>query len=105
MTQPRNNWLYVLRDGHRIVYYGITKDPDGRSVEHTNSRKRFTHMAVVSAGLTRISAEDREGYKIQRYQRQHCGRPPKYNHRKIYQLTSKEDHLLHDSTNELQGAG
>lgn len=82
MSAPRNCWLYELRDGHEIVYYGISCDPERREPEHSN--KRFSHMNVISVGLTRRSAEEREWEEIQRYQYQHGGKPPKYNRRKIY---------------------
>lgn len=82
MAEPRNCWFYELRDGHEIVYYGISNDPDRREFEH--SGKRFTHMNVISVGLTRASAEERELDNIQRYQYQHGGIPPKYNQRKTY---------------------
>ena len=79
---PRNTWLYELKDGNEIVYYGISNGPDDRLIEHSNSNKQFTHMNVKSVALTRSSAERRETEEIQRYQRQHGGRAPKYNIRK-----------------------
>ena len=30
MAEPRDCWLYELRDGNKIVYYGISNNP-GRS--------------------------------------------------------------------------
>jgi len=82
--KPRNTWLYELKDGHEIVYYGISNGPGDRLIEHSNSDKQFTHMNVKGVALTRDSAEQRETAEIRRYQRQHAGMPPKYNIRKTY---------------------
>lgn len=84
MCKPRNKWLYELKDGNEIVQYGLTNDPDRRAIEHANSGKRFTHINVISPAVTRESAERREKEEIQRYQRQHGGRPPRYNIAKTY---------------------
>lgn len=84
MSSQRDTWLYELRDGHEIVYYGLSNNPDRREIQQINSGKRFTHMNVISVALTRGSAEYREGEEIRRYQRQHGGNPPKYNNRKTY---------------------
>jgi len=82
MPKARDCWVYVLKDGGKIVYYGISCNPEGRIPQHRN--KRFTHGNVISVGLTRPSALRREMEQIQRYQRQHCGTPPKYNKNKTY---------------------
>jgi predicted GIY-YIG superfamily endonuclease len=82
MRQARDCWVYALKEGRKIVYYGISCDPQRRVPEHRN--KRFTHGSVVSVGLTRASALRRETEEIQRYQYQHGGQPPKYNKSKTY---------------------
>jgi len=82
MGEPRDCWVYELKDGHKVVYYGISSDPNRREPQH--GRKKFTHMNVISVGLTRSSALQREREEIQRYQRQHGGIAPKYNVRKTY---------------------
>ncbi len=82
MPEARDCWLYALKDGPKIVYYGISCDPERREPQHTD--KKFTHKRVVSVGLTRASALRREREEIQRYQQQHGGRPPKYNKSKTY---------------------
>jgi predicted GIY-YIG superfamily endonuclease len=84
MGKPRDTWLYELKDGNEIVYYGISGDPDVRAIQHANSGKKFTHVKVISMALTRESAERREKGEIQRYQRQHGGRAPKYNIAETY---------------------
>ena len=84
MVKERDTWLYELKNGPKIVYYGLSSDPDRREIEHDNSGKKFTHMNIKSVALTRESAERREREEIQRYQRQHGGKPPKYNINKTY---------------------
>lgn len=84
MAKLRDTWLYELKDSNRIVYLGISNDPDDRVIQHRNAGKRFTHANVKSVALTRESAERREKQEIQRYQRQHDGRSPKYNIAKTY---------------------
>lgn len=84
MQKPRNTWLYELKDGNEIVQFGITNNPDRRVIEQANSGKKFTHLNVISHALTKESAERRETQEIQGYQRQHGGRPPKYNIAKTY---------------------
>lgn len=84
MQRPRDTWLYELKDGNEIVDYGVTNNPDRRVIEQANSGKKFTHLNIISVALTRESAETRETKTIQRYQRQHGGRPPKYNIAKTY---------------------
>ena len=83
MRNPRDTYLYELKDGNRIVYYGISNDPDLREVTHRRF-KDFTHKRVISVALTRASAEAREWEEIKRYQDQHRGVPPKYNTNKTY---------------------
>ena len=84
MRRPRNTWLYELKDSNEIVEYGITNNPDRRVIEKANSSKKFTHLNLISVALIRESAEKQETQAIQRYQRQHGGRPPKYNKAKTY---------------------
>lgn len=84
MARLRDTWLYELKDGNEIVYYGISLDPDRRAIQHNNSGKKFTHINIKSVALTKKSAEERERKDIQRYQRQHGGRSPKYNKAKTY---------------------
>ena len=80
----RDTYIYELKDGHKIVYYGITKNPDERFILHTNSDKRFTLMRKIRGPMSHKRAEALETEYIQRYQRQHGGRPPRYNILKTY---------------------
>ena len=80
----RDTYIYELKDGHEIVYYGITLNPDRRAIEHANSDKKWTHMRIIRGPMSHERAEELEYGYIQRYQRQHGGRPPKYNILKTY---------------------
>ncbi|HEX76888.1 MAG TPA: hypothetical protein G4O03_00495 [Dehalococcoidia bacterium] len=84
MRKRRDTWLYELKDGNEIVQYGLTNAPDRRAIEQANSGKKFTHLNIISVALSRESAEKREKELIQKYQRQHGGRPPRYNIAKTY---------------------
>jgi hypothetical protein len=76
---PRNTHRYVLRDGRRIVQFGITNGALDRAAEHLRAGKRFTSMGVVGPAVTRDSALDWERDQIESYQRTHRGRRPRYN--------------------------
>lgn len=78
MTQDRNTVNYTLYDGHKIVYHGITDNIDRRISEHERDGKDFTGY-TVSAKRTRDSALNHEREDLERYQRGHNGKLPKYN--------------------------
>ena len=82
--KKRDTYVYELKDGNTIVYYGISNGPLDRNDEHSRSRKRYTHMRVIRGPMYKENALKLEGDLIQRYQRQHGGIPPKYNKNKIY---------------------
>ena len=84
MANKRDTWVYELRKGRKIVYYGITNNPQAREEEHKASGKTFTHMNLKSRAMCRENAEKRETDEIQRYQKQHGGKAPKYNTNKPY---------------------
>lgn len=84
MAKKRDTYLYELKDGNTIVYYGISNGPDDRIEEHERSRKKFTHMRVIRGPMYRENAEKLETGYIQKYQQQHGGKPPKYNIYKTY---------------------
>jgi predicted GIY-YIG superfamily endonuclease len=77
--KPRDTHRYVLRDGRKVVQYGISNDPEARAYEHSGDRKRFTSVTVVGPPVTRESALDWETDRIETYQRSHSGRKPRYN--------------------------
>ena len=57
MARPRNTFRYVLKQGPRIVYRGITNDPPRREGEHRGDGKTFSKLVVVGPAVTRPAAE------------------------------------------------
>lgn len=77
LSQPRDTVNYVLRDGKKIVYQGITKDYNRRIAEHKRDGKKFTSSSS-SVKRTRNSALQHEANDLERYRRNQ-GKLPKYN--------------------------
>jgi predicted GIY-YIG superfamily endonuclease len=75
----RDTYRYVLRDGRKVVQFGISDDPEARVQEHRGDGKRFKTMTVVGPAVTRDSALDWERDRIETYRRSHNGRMPRYN--------------------------
>jgi predicted GIY-YIG superfamily endonuclease len=73
----RDTYNYTLRDGRKVVYHGITNDPDRRLREQENSGKRFTSMCLGTK-VTRSTAEAREQRRLTNY-RYKNGKNPRYN--------------------------
>lgn len=69
---------YQLKDGKRIVYQGISKNPEKRLEQHKRDGKKFTHM-TIGPKRSRERANSDETKAIHRYQKSHRGKPPKYN--------------------------
>ena len=77
--KARDTHRYELRDGRKIVGFGISDDPERRAEEHSRDRKRFTSMNVVGPAVTRESAETWEEKRLEAYRKGHSGRNPRYN--------------------------
>lgn len=77
--EDRDTHRYILRDGRKIVQFGITNAPPDRAEEHARDGKRFTSMTVVGPAVTRDSALDWERDRIETYQENHDGKRPRYN--------------------------
>ena len=75
----RTTHRYILRDGHKIVQFGITNGALDRAQEHLRDLKKFTTMTVVGPAVTRDNALDWERERIETYQRTHDGKRPRYN--------------------------
>jgi predicted GIY-YIG superfamily endonuclease len=75
----RDTYNYNLYDGKKKVYVGITDNPDRREQEHIQDNKRFTRMDVQKPAVSRNTALEREQEALERFQRSHGGRTPKYN--------------------------
>ena len=56
----RDTYNYVLKRRRKIVYRGISNDPERRFKEHRKSGKRFTHMVVNPHPCSRRTARKRE---------------------------------------------
>ncbi len=74
----RDTYKYELRDGNRVVYIGITNDPDRRE-EHRAEGKRFSRMWLIGNRTTRAAAERWEEERLASYRRSHRGKNPRYN--------------------------
>jgi predicted GIY-YIG superfamily endonuclease len=73
----RDTYNYTLRYHGKVVYQGITNDPERRIQQHIQSGKRFTSF-TVSFPCSKDIALDRERSAIDNY-RYHHGRRPRYN--------------------------
>ena len=82
MAKTRNHSRYELRDKGKIVYVGITNDPERRKEEHKDEGKRFGSMNVVGPKVTHGGAEDWEESRLEQYRRSHGGKNPRYNETK-----------------------
>ena len=78
--KKRDTYNYILRDGKKVVYKGITNDPDRRFDEHVKSGKRFTTMSWGSP-CSREEAIKREKEGVAIYEGGHKGKKPRYNKR------------------------
>ena len=77
--RKRRYHRYELKQNRRVVYRGITEDPDRRATEHKQQGKRFTRMIIVGPAVSKESAEKWEEESLESYRRNHCGKNPKYN--------------------------
>lgn len=75
----RDTLKYILKDGNKIVYVGITNDLDRRTEEHTVDGMQFTSVEKVGNKTTRDAAGNWETERIQTYMKGHNGQTPKYN--------------------------
>lgn len=55
----RKTYKYELKDGHSLLYVGITDDPERREQQHRQS-KDFGHMNIIGNRTTREAAENWE---------------------------------------------
>ncbi len=78
MEKVKNTWLYELKDGGEVVFYGLTNNPDKVAVQRANSSKRFTTLTIISLAMTQADAEKWEARRIAAYVAEH-GKPPRYN--------------------------
>ena len=79
MKKKYDTLTYDLKDGKKIVYRGITKDPEKREKEHKASGKRFTKMVLSKRKMTEEGAKKKEKENLRTYRKSHGGKNPKYN--------------------------
>jgi predicted GIY-YIG superfamily endonuclease len=75
----RDTFRYKLLDDGRVVYYGITDDPERRREEHKEDGKDFDSMNITRPVVTEKSAEKWEEERLEDYRKRHSGRNPRYN--------------------------
>jgi hypothetical protein len=69
---------YELKNGHEVVYRGITNDLARRGTEHSKD-KNFTSMKQVGRACSEQSARNWEQNSLETYRKNHGGENPKYN--------------------------
>lgn len=74
----RDTYKYELTQGNKVVYVGITNNPERREAEHRQD-KDFTTMRIVGRPSTLSGASQWETDRIQTYMRNHGGDTPLYN--------------------------
>lgn len=77
--KKRDTFKYRLKDGNKIVYFGITNDLKRRYQEHLREGLIFTSMEKVGNVTTYEAACKWEEDSIRRYKEQHNGHRPRYN--------------------------
>lgn len=70
---------YILYQGNKIVYIGITNDIERRKREHQNDGKEFSRMEKEGNLSTKEGAEAWETERLQTYMNNHNGQLPLYN--------------------------
>ena len=72
----RNTYRYTMREGNRIIKYGITKDPDRREIENLRDGSG-DKMRIEGSRVSEQSARDWERLKIDAYTRRNGHLPPR----------------------------
>jgi predicted GIY-YIG superfamily endonuclease len=75
----RDTYRYRLKDGNKVVYIGITNDPERRAREHKEVVERSWTFEVVGPRVTEESARKWEDERLKAYRASHGGRNPRYN--------------------------
>ncbi len=63
----------------KILYKGITNDPERREPEHKDEGKKFDKLDTVGGKVTKKTAEKWEEDSLKTYRDGHGGKNPKYN--------------------------
>ena len=75
----RNIYKYELKKGNKLVYVGITNNPERRKNEHLLEGKDFDKMNLVGRVSTLKGAFEWDTDRIHTYMNNHNGETPKYN--------------------------
>lgn len=75
----RDTNKYILTQGGKTVYVGITNNMERREAEHRNEGIKFDNMQKVGRMTTRDAAGAWEQQTIQQYKEEHRGHLPRYN--------------------------
>lgn len=78
MPKKRDTYRYRLKDGNKIIYIGITGDPERRAREHKIDEKKII-FEVVGPRVTEDSARKWEQDRLKVYRSSNKGKNPKYN--------------------------
>jgi len=74
----RNTKKYILKQGNKIIYVGITDDLDRRVKDHQKD-KDFNIVEKVGNKTTREAAKKWEEQRLETYRKSHSGKNPEYN--------------------------
>lgn len=78
MASKRDISRYVLKEGNKTVYIGITNEIQRREQEHAQE-KQFGHIKQVGPKVTLETAKKWEEATLETYRTNHSGDNPKYN--------------------------
>lgn len=79
MGKKRDTVTYDLKEGQKVVYRGITNDPEAREEQHKADGKKFTKLVKTSRKMTEEGAKTKEAKALKTYRLHHGGKNPKYN--------------------------
>ena len=77
--KKKDTVTYELKKGNKVVYKGITKNPERREEQHRQEGKKFSHLKITSPKMTEEGAKKKEQKELQTYRNTHQGKNPKYN--------------------------
>ena len=79
MSKKRTTITYDLKQEHKVVYKGTTKNPAIREEQHKAEGKHFSHLKPTSRKMTPEGAKRKEAQDLKTYRQTHGGKNPKYN--------------------------
>lgn len=75
----RKHVTYDLKAGNKVVYRGMTDNPEKAAAEHKAAGRYFSKMVISSRRITMESAKKRLTEALETYKKFHGGRNPRYN--------------------------